>query len=600
MVRVASKSAAQTARKRGDADAPPTFIEPCDPSPHKHPPTGGGWLHEIKFDGYRIQLRLHDGRVTLLSRQRLDWTGQFASIAQAGKTIRADNAIIDGEIAVSGKSGVPDFQALRREVGKASSSAIFHAFDLLWLDGEDLRALPLSERKARLEKLLKKAPPQIVYVEALKGDGAAIFKEACKLGLEGLVSKQARSRYASGRSETWIKSKCTTADNFPIIAFVEKLGAKPRRIASLYIGRWHGKQLLYAGKVQTGFKGESLRAIREALDPYVIKRSPLSVPVKKPKATWVEPVVQAEVKYTGVTDDGILREAVFKGLRDDLSPPTIKAPAIVPGRRGDKVGVPRENILQLLPDAVAPTKAQLEAYWCKVGKKALKYLARRPLKLVRHTHSTTFYHKGPLPPVTDSVHQLRIEKREGGHGVRLWVDDVPGLLGLVSMGAVELHAWNATVDDIEYADQLVFDLDPGAGVEWDFVTDTALELRALLKGEGFDSWPKVTGGKGIHVMVPIAPELTHDQAHRYSQRMAERLAATKPGRYTTSAAIGHRAGKLFIDYLRNGRGTTAVGTYSPRVREGFPIAAPVTWQQVERGIAADAYTMAQPFRAARR
>jgi bifunctional non-homologous end joining protein LigD len=292
-----------------------------------------------------------------------------------------------------------------------------------------------------------------------------------------------------------------------------------------------------------------------------------------------------------------LREAVFKGLRDDLNPPDIAAPAIVPGRRDEKpkVAVPRENILQLLPDAVVPTKAALETYWRKVGKKALKYLARRPLKLVRHTHSTTFYHKGPLPPVPDSVHQLRIEKREGGQGVRLWVDDVAGLLGLVSMGAVELHAWNATVDDIEHADQLVFDLDPGAGVEWNFVTETALDLRDRLKREGFDSWPKVTGGKGIHVMVPIAPDLTHDQAHRYARGMAERLTATKPGRYTTSAAIGHRTGRLFIDYLRNGRGTTAVGTYSPRVREGFPIAAPVTWKHVERGIRPDKFTMRRPY-----
>lgn len=594
MVRIASKSAAQTARKRGGDSAPPKFIEPCDPTLHKHPPKGDDWLHEIKFDGYRIQLRLADGKVTLTSRQRLDWTDQFAPIAKAANKLRAMQAIIDGEIAVTGKSGIPDFQALRREIGKEKSPAVFHAFDLLWLDGKDLRELSLRERKARLENLLRRGPKQIAYVEALQGDGPTIFKTACELGLEGLVSKQAQSAYASGRSERWVKSKCTTTDNFPIIAFVEKLGAKPRRIASFYIGRWHGKQLLYAGKVQTGFKTESLYEIREALDKYIIKRSPLSVPVKKPKATWVEPVIQAEIKYTGVTDDGLLREAVFKGLREDLNPPKIKSPAIVPGRDKPKVGVPRENILQLLPEAVVPTKAELEAYWRKVGNKALKYLARRPLKLVRHTHSTTFYHKGPLPPVPESVHQLHIEKREGGQGVRLWVDSIDGLLGLVSIGAVELHAWNATVDDIEHADQLVFDLDPGAGVEWEFVTDTALQLRHVLKGEGFDSWPKVTGGKGIHVMVPIAPDLTHDKAHSYSRRIAERLTATKPGRYTTSAALGHRPGRLFIDYLRNGRGTTAVGTYSPRVREGFPIAAPVTWRDVERGIAPDKFTMKRP------
>jgi bifunctional non-homologous end joining protein LigD len=277
----------------------------------------------------------------------------------------------------------------------------------------------------------------------------------------------------------------------------------------------------------------------------------------------------------------------------------VKAPAMVPARHSSpnsKIGVPRENILQLLPDAVVPTKEALEAYWRKVGERALKYLARRPLKLVRHTHGTTFYHKGRLPPIPKSVHQFKIAKREGGEGVRLWIDDIEGLIGLVSIGAVELHAWNATVDDIEHADTLVFDLDPGAGIEWDFVTDTALLLRDLLKSQGFKSWPKVTGGKGVHVMVPIAPDLTHDQAHHYCREIASQIAEADPKRYTISAALGHRPGRLFIDYLRNGRGTTAVATYSPRVREGFPIAAPVTWKQIEQGIAPDAFTMAEPPR----
>jgi bifunctional non-homologous end joining protein LigD len=261
-----------------------------------------------------------------------------------------------------------------------------------------------------------------------------------------------------------------------------------------------------------------------------------------------------------------------------------------------KIGVPRENILQLLPDAVVPAKEALEAYWRKVGKRALKYLARRPLKLVRHTHATTFYHKGRLPPIPDSVHQYRIAKREGGEGLRLWVSDVEGLLGLVSIGAVELHAWNATVDNIEHADMLVFDLDPGSGIEWSFVTETALLLRDLLKEEGFKSWPKVTGGKGVHVMVPVETNFTHDQSHRYCREIAQRIAAVDRERYTVSASLARRPGRLFIDYLRNGRGTTAVATYSPRVRKGFPIAAPVTWKQVEQGIAPGAYTMAEPFK----
>ena len=243
--------------------------------------------------------------------------------------------------------------------------------------------------------------------------------------------------------------------------------------------------------------------MRERLDPLIIKKSPLTIPVKKPKATWVEPVVSAEIEYSGITDDGLLRAAVFKGLRDDLAKPQAKSlPAKKRGTRS--FGVPRENILQLLPDAVAPTKAELMAYWRKVEKQALEHLGCRPVKLVRNVNGTIFYHKGPLPPVPKAVQRLQVQKREGGEGVRLWVDSLEGLLGLVEIGAVELHPWNATVDDIEHADRIVIDLDPGEGVAWEFVVETALAMRELMKSEGLESWPKLTGSKGIHVMAPLS------------------------------------------------------------------------------------------------
>ena len=232
-----------------------------------------------------------------------------------------------------------------------------------------------------------------------------------------------------------------------------------------------------------------------------------------------------------------------------------------------------------------------------MAKRALPYLGRRPLKLVRHTRGTIFYHKGALPPIPESVHQLRIEKREGGEGVRVWVDSLAGLLGLVEMDVVEVHPWAATVDDIEHPDLLVFDLDPGAGVAWAFVIESALRLRKLLQDEGLDSWPKTTGGKGLHLMVPIDRAISHDAARLYCKRLAQRLEATDPARYTTSSAPAKRNKRIYIDYLRNGRGTTAIGAYSPRAREGFPVAAPVTWAQVERGIRPDAFTIARPPRA---
>jgi bifunctional non-homologous end joining protein LigD len=364
----------------------------------------------------------------------------------------------------------------------------------------------------------------------------------------------------------------------------------------LYLGRRENGRLLYAGKARSGYTEMTARYVRERLDPFVRDTSPLSVAIRKPKATWVEPVVEAEVQFSGITADGLLREAVFRGIREDLAPlapPSGSARKSRRRRTAKSLGVSAENILQLLTDAVVPPREELARYWRRVATKALEYLGRRPLKLVRYVHGTTFYHMGPLPPIPASVQQLKIRKRQGGEGVRLWVDNLEGLLGLLEIGAVELHPWNATVDDLEHPDQWVFDLDPGEGIEWSFVVESALALREILRREGHNSWPKLSGGKGVHVMVPIERQMTHDAAHRYTKRLAERLAATDRTLYTLSATSA-RGGRLFIDYLRNGRGTTAVGTYSPRARPGFPIAAPVSWEQLEKGIRPDAFSIFEP------
>jgi bifunctional non-homologous end joining protein LigD len=389
------------------------FVEPCDPSLQERAPTGDGWVYEIKTDGYRAQVHIRNGRVTIYSRSGYDWTSQFAPLAKAASKLKVRDAIVDGEATVLGSTGLPDFQALRRELGNQHSSRLlFHAFDLLYLNGRDLRPVPLLQRKHALKSMLQDAPSALVYVDFLDADGSSVFEHACRMGLEGIVAKRVDAPYRSGRQDSWIKLKCTKSDTFPIVAFVEKLGARPRKIASLYVGRWEGDRLIYAGKARSGYTELAAREVRERLDPLIRKTSPLSVPVKKPKATWVEPVVKAEIEYSAVTDDGLLRAAVFKGLRDDLGAP-VKAPSIVPparDRRGrPHVGVPRENILQLLPDAVVPTKEELAAYWAKVHKRALEHLGHRPLKLVRHVHGTTFYHKGPLPKdIPGSVHQLHI------------------------------------------------------------------------------------------------------------------------------------------------------------------------------------------------
>src|SRR3954447_7756102 len=592
--------AVSVSRVRGARKAAiPGYVEPCDPTLRAHAPKGSDWHFEIKADGYRAQLHVRPDGITVYSRTGLDWTDQFSSIAAAAPELKADSVVIDGEAVVYGKTGVSDFQQLRRELGPRKSSRVrYHAFDLLYLDGYDLRGVAYVHRKRLLEQLLRGAPETFVYVVHIQADGDAVFEHACKLGVEGIVGKRVDSSYRSGRQESWIKLKCKKSDTYPIVAFVEKLGAKPRKIASLYVGRREGGKLVYAGKVRTGYTETTARELRERLDPLIRKTSPLDVPVKKPKATWVEPEVDAEIEFGALTDDGLLREAVFKGFRDDLKLPRLKAPSLVPSSsHKSSLGVPRENILQLLPDAVVPSKDELAAWWIRVWKKALPHLGHRPLKLVRHVHGTTFYHKGPLPKqIPVAVHQLRVQKREGGEGTRLWIDDLDGFLGLVGIGAVELHPWNATVEDFEHADRIVIDLDPGAGVDWDAVVETALDLRTLMKREGFETWPKLTGGKGIHLMAPLDQPVLHDKAHRIAHQLVSALAARHPDRYLLSAQAKRRD-RIFLDYLRNGRGTTAIGTYSPRAREGFPIAAPVTWKRIESGIAPDAFTIDSPFRA---
>ncbi len=571
----------------------PEFVEPCHPKIGV-PPASGEWAHEVKFDGYRLQAHIAQKRVKLFTRRGFDWTERFSTLAKELPELPVTSAIIDGELVVPDASGIPDFHLLEADLASGRHDRmIYYAFDLLYLDGFDMRAAQLRHRRRALEAVFRKGTEHVHLSEYLHTEATTLLKLACRMKLEGIVSKRLDAPYRSGEQESWLKQKCKNSDTFPIVAFVEKLGARPRRIASLYLGRWEDGKLLYAGKAQTGFKTEDLYRLRERLDPHIIKTSPLSVPVDKPKATWVEPVVQAEVEYSAFTSGGRLRAPVYKGVRDDLM--GARASAVAAPRKKSSY-VPKRNILQLLPDAVVPSQTQLKEYWNRVHRSALPYLARRPLKLVRSVGGTTFYHKGPLPEIPAAVHRLTVQKREGGEGTRVWVEDLEGLLGLVDMDVVEVHPWNATVDDIEHADTMVFDLDPGRGVSWGFVLDTVFTLRELLEQEGFaNTWPKLSGGKGVHVMVPLDERISHDSAHRRSRAIAERLASLDSRRYTVSAALSARKGRLFLDYLRNGRGTTAVGAYSPRARPGSPIAAPVQWQTLEReSLRPDQYTIDSP------
>jgi bifunctional non-homologous end joining protein LigD len=491
-------------------------------------------------------------------------------------------------VIVAGRDGLSDFAALQEELGAGRSERLsYYAFDLLYVDGYDLRQSALLARKETLKQILSGASKRFLYGDYLLEDGPTVQARGCEMHIEGVVSKLKDSRYRSGRNETWIKSLCKKRETFPVVGFVP---ATAGSIAALYLGRREGPGLVYAGKAGTGFTGETARALRQRLDPIAVRKSPLSKPVKKPRATWVSPELLVDVEYRAMTDDGRLRHGSFKGVREDLETPRPELPQPAARNRHPPKAIAR-HIQRLLANAVVPSKDELRAYFRKAGKDALKYVGNRPLTLVRHVNGFTFYHTGPLPAFHSAVHALTFEKREGGEGTRAYVVSLQGLIGLANMDVVEIHPWNATADDIGHPDVMVFDLDPGEGVSWESVTESALRLRDLLRQESFEPWPKATGGKGLHVMAPLDASRDHDQIRELSKRLAARFAAIDRKRYTISSKLSDRPRKIFIDYFRNGRGQTAIGAYSPRARQNFPIAVPLTWSEVERGVPSDAYTM---------
>jgi bifunctional non-homologous end joining protein LigD len=605
-----------TARRIGTASFDlPGWIRPQLTELVKEAPDGPDWLHEIKFDGYRMHARLDGGSVRLLTRTGLDWTHKYPAVAQAVASLPASQAYVDGELCGVRPDGTTSFSIIQAASDTGNAAAlVFFLFDLLYLDREALVSAPLRDRKETLRALLSGASAPLQFSDHQAGRGREFHDKACELALEGIVSKRADASYAPGNRGLWVKVKCLNREEFVVVGWTDPEGSRPW-LGSLLLAYYDpAGRLVYAGRAGVGISEKELGRLWRRLQPLATSKMPVDVPPPRTsrfgsplvlsRVHWVRPELVAEVKFLAWTDENLLRQVVYVGLREDkaateirrpvphakpASPPR-RHPSAANRRRSKRLPVPAENILQLLPDAVVPSREALCAYWETVADDALVYLGRRPLKLVRHVKGATFYHMGPLPQIPPAVNQLRLEKRKGGTGTRLWVEDLAGLLGLVEIGVVEIHPWGATVDDIEHPDTLVFDLDPGEGLDWEFVVETAFRLRDLLAAEGLECRPKITGGKGLHVMVPIKRDMAWDAAHDYTRRIAERLAHSAPDRYITSATAP-RAGKLFIDYLRNGRGTTAVGAYSPRARPGFPVAALVTWTQIERGLRSDAFTL---------
>ncbi|WP_296578525.1 DNA ligase D [Phreatobacter sp.] len=587
--------------------AAPAFVPPCLASLAGRPPKGAGWVHEVKFDGYRVQAALSARQVRLLTRTGLDWTARFGrGIVGALEELSCDSAVIDGEIVVLDDSGISAFTDLQAALSDGRHEGmVYYAFDLLQLDGRDLTSEPLVARKDRLAHVLdglKTGPLRLS--EHFEDPGEVMLDHACRMGLEGVISKRLDAPYLSGRRGSWIKSKCTHAQEFVIVGYLPSNAGRDR-IGSLVVAYHDDQSLQYAGRVGTGYRDNVARELKRRLDPLRRTRSPVSATsVQGRGVVWVEPMLAAEVEFRGWTGDGLVRQAAFKGLREDKPVAEIvreETETPPPQMRRRKNATPCQAVPSavsasvslsspdkvLWPD-VGLTKSGLLEHYQAVWHRMEPLVVRRPLSLVRAPDGIgeqTFFQKHASPGMGKAVRTLKAGK---AGAALLYVEDFDGIASLVQMGVVEIHVWGSTIDNVECPDQVIFDLDPGPGVDLEGVRAGALEVRDRLKDIGLQSFVKLSGGKGYHVTVPLIPDAGWTEVKAFARGFADAMARAAPLRYTATLARNARRGKIFIDYLRNGRGATAVAPYSTRARDGAPIAAPVTWAEVEGGIAPNA------------
>ncbi|MGH7243298.1 MAG: DNA ligase D [Phycisphaerales bacterium] len=593
-------------------------------------PRGTNWVHEIKFDGYRLLAHVRDGAVRLITRAGNDWTKKFRPIEHAISELSCANAVVDGEAVIVDEAGKTHFQALQQAIKERKYAALaFFVFDLLFLDGEDLRGLALLERKERLQKLLAKGKSSnksskvLRYSDHVAGSGEDVQQQACRLGLEGVVSKQVDAPYVSGRSRSWLKIKCGMRQEFVIVGYTAPDGAR-KHFGSLLLGAHDAKgKLVYTGKVGTGFSEAMLRDLGGKLRLLRVEKSALngSVPREARGAMWVKPELVGEVAFTQWTEDKRLRHPAFEGLREDKPAKSVKievpqvglAEAVAEAKtasaqsepavthRGAQAKTRRGRSAQtsdggnvvagvaishpervVFPDC-GVTKLDLARYYEKVSERILPFIADRPLSVVRCVRGTgqqCFFQKHLHETFSAPVKSIRV-KEKNGTGDYIAVDSVAGLITLVQMGVIEIHPWGSKGKDLEHPDVLTFDLDPGEGVTFARIKEGVLKIRELLKKDGMETFLKTSGGKGLHVQVPIKPRATWEEAKEYAGDVARRLAAEEPEKYVAIMTKARRGGKIFVDYLRNGRGATSVAPYSVRARKGAPISMPLAWSKLD-------------------
>jgi len=604
-------------------DPLPAFVEPCLATLADKAPDSGNWIHEIKFDGYRIQARLDDGQVTLLTRRGLDWSDRFPPIAAAIATLPADAATIDGELVVEDEQGVSSFSLLQQDLKAGRHDRmIYYAFDLMHRDGTDLQPLPLRGRKTALAQLLAKPARQglLRLSESLTEPGSVLIKHACRLGLEGIVSKRADAPYRSGRGHDWLKTKCSERQELVIAGFAPST-ADAHSVGALVLGYYEQGKLHYAGRTGTGFTHTTARDLYRKLKAMRIDKSPFGALPKEERGVrmpiWVEPKLVAEVDFHGWTHGDRVRQSSFQGLREDkLAKDVVREVKVIAASAGvavkrtapakkpqKKQPVSVSGITLSHPDRVywedaGVTKHDLAEFYKSIWQWMKPHLVGRPISLVRCPDGAAgqcFFQKHVSAGISaDHIHQVS----EKGDKI-ISIDDLDGLISLVQGGVLEVHTRGSTIEHLDKSDRLVFDLDPGPGTGWKDVVAAARDVRGRLAKLKLKTLLKTSGGKGLHVVLPIQPT-PWEKAKDFCRAVAEVMAADAPDLYVATATKSKRNKRIFIDYLRNSREATAVAPYSTRARDGAPVSVPIDWSELGTLKDANQYTVLNlPTRLAR-
>ncbi|WP_020179441.1 DNA ligase D [Methylopila sp. M107] len=592
---VADKDRAELPKAK--AAALPDFVAPALATLAPKAPSGPNWIHEIKFDGYRLIARIEHGEVRLLTRSGLDWTDRFgAPLAAALKALPARDALIDGELVVENAAGAPDFSALQEALSEGRTDGfVFYVFDLLHLDGYDLRPCALDARKAALAGLVADADPMIRLSDHFEDDGGVVLEHACRLSLEGVVSKRRDAPYASGRGRGWIKSKCAQRQEFVIGGYVASTAASDA-IGSLVLGVHEDGRLDHVGRVGTGFSAKVARDLYGRLKALETRRSPFAEKLQAAEARgvrYVRPELVAEVEFRAWTGDHHLRHASFRGLREDKPAAEVVREAAPAGKapKAGTLGVKLTHPERVYwPDA-GVTKQGLAEYYMEVWPKIAPFVVGRPLSLLRCPGGVAkqcFFQKHDWKGMNRNIGQFSDPK--DGEAL-LTIDSREGLLGLVQGGVLEIHPWGSSSKALETPDMIIMDLDPGEGVGWAAIIEAAREVKSRLEAAGLAAFVKTSGGKGLHVVAPIKPGVEWPDAKAFCKAIADRMAAEDPARYVAVVTKAKRGGKILIDYLRNGRGATAVAPYSTRARPGAAVSAPVAWEELGPDIGPASFTV---------